>query len=208
VLANPKWQKAALVLNLVGTGVLFYSFQATSSDFRLVTAPLQRGQRLPIAAVVAGSGGNLGDRQYALCVNNYTLLSSDVASGIRLAYRGCPSWQDAKPAAVVSIEHPRFEGLGFFLLILGFGLQYFAVPQPATIAYLHNELKRQSSRKGQRSYGEVSVPTCHLEIRLACYPHGLDHRHIILAHDTRTQTKKLSTPFSHLAINSWVLEPR
>ena len=89
-----------------------------------------------------GGPGNIGDKQYALCVNNYTLLSSDAASGVRFGIPGCPSWQNARPAAVVNIEHPKFEALGFFLLILGFGLQYFAVPKPATIAYYRSELKR------------------------------------------------------------------
>ena len=142
MLVNPKWQKAALFLNLVGTALLFYSFQATSSDIRLVTAPIDPNQRRIPATVVAGGPGNLGDKQYALCVNNYTLLSSDAASGVRFGVRGCPSWQNAKPAAVVNIEHPTFEGLGFFLLMFGFALQYFAVPKAATIAYYRTEIKK------------------------------------------------------------------
>ena len=36
--SNRKWQQFALLLNLAGTALLFYSFQATSSDFKLVTA--------------------------------------------------------------------------------------------------------------------------------------------------------------------------
>jgi hypothetical protein len=74
-------------------------------------------------------------------VNNYTLLESDAVSGILLGHSGCPSWENAKPAAVVNIEHPDFEGIGFALLIIGFALQYFSVPQPATIAHLRRELK-------------------------------------------------------------------
>jgi hypothetical protein len=153
VLANPKWQKWALLLNLVGTIILFYSFQATSSDFRLVTAPSRAGGPHPPAQMTAGPGrvpgseASRADKQYALCVNNYTLLSSDAASGIRFAYSGCPNWENARPAAVVSIEHPTFVGIGFTLLVLGFGLQYFAVPKPATIAYLRAELKRAKQQE-------------------------------------------------------------
>jgi hypothetical protein len=110
VLANPKWQKIALFLNLAGTIVLFYSFQATSSDFRLVTAPVKLGQLAPPNNIVVGQPGNLhpGDKQYALCINNYTLLSTDASSGIHMAYPGCPSWENAKPAAVVNLEYPFF----------------------------------------------------------------------------------------------------
>jgi hypothetical protein len=39
-----------------------------------------------MASVIAGHGGRQGDKRYALCVNNYTLLSSDAASSIRFAY--------------------------------------------------------------------------------------------------------------------------
>ena len=46
---------------------------------------------------------------------------------------------------MVSIEHPKFEGLGFFLLISGFALQYFAVPKAATIAYYRSELKKSTA---------------------------------------------------------------
>jgi hypothetical protein len=142
VLANPKWQKAALALNLVGTIVLFYSFQATSSDFRLVTAPyvlppMPAGWIPPKGFVLPPPGS----KQYALCVNNYTLIESDARSGILMGHRGCPDWEDSKPAAVVNIEHPAFEGFGFFLLISGFTLQYFSVPQAATVAHLRQQIK-------------------------------------------------------------------
>jgi hypothetical protein len=152
VLSNLKWLKAALLLNLAGTIFLFYSFQATSSDFKLVVAPyvppplrvLPNGQILPNRLWPAGT------KQYALCVNNYALLVSDASSSIMLGHKGCPNWENAKPAAVVNIEHPAFEGLGFSLLIIGFSLQYFSVPHPATIAQLRKELKA-AQLKGQRN---------------------------------------------------------
>jgi hypothetical protein len=130
VFSNRKWQQFALILNLVGTALLFYSFQATSSDFRLVTA-------------VSKSVLTKEDiKQYALCVNDYALIVSDSKSGIIMGHRGCPDWEHAKPAAVVNIEHPTFEGLGFLILLAGFLLQYLAVPQPKTIAQIREELKR------------------------------------------------------------------
>ena len=102
-----KWTKVALVMNVAGTFLLFYSFQATSSDFRLVTAKSY--------SVVAGE-----IKQYALCVNNYTLLETDSRHGIMVGSANCPDWQHARPAAVVNIEHPSFLTIGFSLLFFGF----------------------------------------------------------------------------------------
>lgn len=127
--SNPKWQRFALLLNLAGTALLFYSFQATSSDFRLVTARTQ--------SVLAKDEFV----QYALCVNNFALVQTDSTGGVMIGHRGCPDWQHARPAAVVNIEHPVFVGLGFMTLMAGFLIQYLSVPQPKTIADLRRELK-------------------------------------------------------------------
>jgi hypothetical protein len=127
VFANRKWQQGALLLNLLGTIILFYSFQATSSDFKLVTTDNP-----------AGAIGGVG-KKYDLCVSGYVLAGRNPAG---MYFGGaCPNWANAKFAAVVNIEHPFFVGLGFTLLILGFTLQYFAIPQPRTIAALRQELK-------------------------------------------------------------------
>jgi hypothetical protein len=111
--------------------LLFYSFQATSSDFRLITTKNNRGSVL-------------GDsrKQFALCVNNYTLLRTDAVGGIVMGMNGCPDWEHARPAAVVNIEHPAFSALGFIVLLAGFLLQYLSVPQPKTVAQMREELKR------------------------------------------------------------------
>jgi len=132
VFANRRWNQAALLLNLCGTLLLFWSFQATSSDFKLVTSK------------TAGE-------QYALCVNDYTVISSDGMNGIHLGHRGCPNWEGAKPAAVVNIEHPFFEGLGFVLLLAGFLLQFFSIPQPETVAHFRQQLKIAKMRDRQRT---------------------------------------------------------
>lgn len=127
--SNRKWYQAALALNMFGWLLLFYSFQATSSDFRLVTATSN--------SAIAGEL-----KQYALCVNNYTLLETDSHHGMYIGTQGCPDWQHARPAAVVNIEHPRFVGIGFLFVMLGFLLQYLSIPQPKTIAALRMELKK------------------------------------------------------------------
>jgi hypothetical protein len=107
-----------LVLNLLGTVALFYSFQATSSNFRLVTHKTE-SVLAGVEEEVAGKNG-----------------------GWKIGGGSCPDWEHAKAAAVVNIEHPMFEGLGFTLVIFGFALQYFAVPQPKTVAQMREELKR------------------------------------------------------------------
>jgi hypothetical protein len=79
--------------------------------------------------------------RYALCVNNYTIIETDSLRGIVMGTGGCQDWEHAKPAAVVNIEHPFFEGLGFTMLLAGFLLQCLSVPQPKTIAQMRAELK-------------------------------------------------------------------
>lgn len=143
-----KWQQRALILNLAGTALLFYSFQATSSDFKLVTAkPNPLDPALSSPAAIRGFGAGSATTDYALCVNNYTLVESDARSGVTLGHAGCPSWVDAKPAAVVNIEHPFFEGLGFISLLAGFLLQYLSIPQAQTIIDLRNQLKAAQKEK-------------------------------------------------------------
>jgi hypothetical protein len=124
-------------MNVAGTFLLFYSFQATSSDFRLVTAKSY--------SVVAGE-----IKQYALCVNNYTLLETDSRHGIMVGSANCPDWQHARPAAVVNIEHPSFLTIGFSLLFFGFIIQFFAVPEPKTIAELRYQIKMLKIREKAR----------------------------------------------------------
>jgi hypothetical protein len=62
VFANRKWAQFALILNLAGTVALFYSFQATSSNFRLIT-------------LVTNSALGTSE-QSALCVYGQTMMSA------------------------------------------------------------------------------------------------------------------------------------
>jgi hypothetical protein len=95
-------------LNIFGTILLFFSFQATSSDFMLVTTK---------------------DERAALCVGNAALFVLDQRGGLGIGTK-CPDWQTGRPTAVVNTEHPSLASSGLFLLILGFLTQLISIEQP------------------------------------------------------------------------------
>ena len=155
MLANPIWQRTALLLNLLGTIVLFFSFQATSSDFMLVTAPNAGENRrflIPdnMPPELKKNQLPLSKSIYALCINGNALFTTDAAGTVIWGAGRCPALTYAKPAAVVNTEHPRFEGFGFALVILGFGIQFLAIPKPETTAHLRAELKKLRSQERAR----------------------------------------------------------
>ena len=120
----------ALLCNFLGAILLFLSFQATSSDFRLITA----------------SNGDA-----ALCANGRALLiqkEKGYALGIG---QMCPEWEHARPAAIVNLELPWLANLGFILTLIGFVLQYFAFPGPRSIAEMRQELKIAKKQQGLKS---------------------------------------------------------
>jgi len=120
VFASRGWARFALFCNLLGTICLFLSFQATSSSLRLVTT----------------SNGST-----ALCVDGNLLISSVPGlSGFGVG-GPCPEWERARPAAVVTIEHPILITLGFVLTSFGFLLQFLSIPSPKTIAQIRADLK-------------------------------------------------------------------
>jgi hypothetical protein len=127
VYGNRKWTRFALVLNLVGTLLLFLSFQATSSSFRLVKRDSSRFFK--------------SEKEYSICVEDYTLLSTNATGAVAIGHRGCPTSEDDRRAAVVNTEHPLFITFGFALILIGFALQFFAVPEPKTIAELRYQIK-------------------------------------------------------------------
>jgi hypothetical protein len=109
-----------LILNLLGTVLLFVSFQATSSNFRLITA---------------------SDGRAALCIDQRVILVAD-AKGLSFSGGGdCPKWGNARPAAVVNFEQPVLVTIGFALLTMGFLLQVVSIPRPRTVAQLRAEIK-------------------------------------------------------------------
>lgn len=110
--------------------MLFYSFQATSSSFRLIRRPVSTG------------GLFRQEYEYDICVEDYTLLMSDPATGgMSLGHQGCPRTEDDRPAAVVNTEHPFLVTLGFLCIVVGFMIQFFSVPEPRSIAQLRQEIK-------------------------------------------------------------------
>jgi len=104
--ASRGWMRFALFCNLLGAFLLFLSFQATSSDVKLISLP------------------NNGTT--AFCAYGTNILT---ARGSAISVGGpCPAGPDAKPLALVSIEHPRMVTIGFVLTLLGFLLQWFSFP--------------------------------------------------------------------------------
>jgi len=112
--------RLALILNLAGTVILFLSFQATSSNFRLITTK---------------------DGKSALCVDQRAMMIATPDGGWTIGAQKCPDWENARPAAVVNIEHPSFITLGFILTTFGFLLQFLSFPSPKSAAEMRLELK-------------------------------------------------------------------
>jgi len=120
----------ALTLNLLGTVMLFLSFQATSSNLRLVTA---------------------SDGSTALCIENRTLAISLPGGGVGIGRNICPDWDKAHPVAVVTIERPVLVTSGFLLATLGFLLQFLSFPSPKTTAQLRKELKELQKTEQEKN---------------------------------------------------------
>jgi hypothetical protein len=130
VLESAAWVRVSLCLNLAGTIILFFSFQATASDFRLITTR---------------------DGKAALCVSQYAVfISSEGGRELSLGHKTCPDWDNGKPAAVVNVEHPRFVTLGFILLMLGFVMQLLST-QPKTVAQIRKDLAIAKAKSRTRS---------------------------------------------------------
>jgi hypothetical protein len=142
VFASQKWTRIALALNLIGTLVLFFSFQATSSSFRLIRRPI-------------GTGLFSNEYEYDICVENYTLVMADpTIGGVGLGHRGCPTAEEDRRAAVVNTEHPNFITLGFLMIFFGFFIQFFAVPEPRSLAQLRQEIKLLKLQQRERNSRE------------------------------------------------------
>jgi hypothetical protein len=137
---DPRWARIALLLNLVGTILLALSFQATSSDFRLVTAK---------DFVVPGNYGPSSDTHlfsvFALCTKDRTLIAEGTESprgpSLILSAPGCPDSANARSAAVVNTEHPSFLYMGLIFSALGFFIQLLIVPRRKTLAEVNDEMR-------------------------------------------------------------------
>ena len=90
----------AALSGLASAFLLFYSLSIASSPFRPVLTKDGAHLCFDGKPVAAGYGGPLG-------------LSSE----------SCPGWDESKPAALVSTEHPSFVTWGLCLLVLSFLFQ-------------------------------------------------------------------------------------
>jgi hypothetical protein len=100
----------ALLANLIGSILVTLSFQATSSDFRLITAHWSMRERKPSETV----------KSYAICANNNALAIGSDDGSVGLGMHGCPDWENGRPSAVVTAEHPWMLYAGLILSIIGF----------------------------------------------------------------------------------------
>jgi hypothetical protein len=89
--SGPLFASFALIANLVGTVLLFYSFQATSSAFRLIKRDLGNAQL-----------------EYRICADELTLSKADTRGNMIMNLGPCPPSLDQRPAAIVTIEHESF----------------------------------------------------------------------------------------------------
>jgi hypothetical protein len=112
----------SLFSNLLGTALLFFSFQATSSNLKIVTTS--------------------DYARTAVCVNGRGLIVSN-PNGTEELGGACPEWEHARAAAVVNIERPDLLTIGIILILTGFLGQYLSVPNAKTIEQLRAELKTE-----------------------------------------------------------------
>jgi hypothetical protein len=133
VLSSRGWARVALAANLVGTVMLFYSFQATSSRFRLVTTKIS-----------TATGEK--EEHSALCIYETNMLSTSNKGGWQIGGGPCPGWEHSKAAAVINIEQPWLAAFGFILSFMGFAIQFAAVPSTKTERQLRLEIKRLKTK--------------------------------------------------------------
>jgi hypothetical protein len=142
---NPWPACFALLLNLAGTRLIASSFAATSSDFRLITAP---------DTDVTGKPAP-GSTAYAICAQNYVLAVTDARGGLIVCTHNCPNWDKSSPAAVVVAEHPWMLWLGLIMSALGFLIQLFAVPSAKATLTVDPPITRAERRRLTRERGDI-----------------------------------------------------
>ena len=107
-----QFAKWSAVSNLLGTFLLFFSFQATSTDFLLVITK---------------------DNRSALCVGSNAMFVMTPTGGLGIGTR-CPDPKSGKPTAIVNTDQPVLATLGLSCIILGFFMQLFSIEKPSARA--------------------------------------------------------------------------
>jgi hypothetical protein len=82
----------ALIVNIAGTACLWWSFQATSSNFRLISAE----------DVTARGRPSAGARAYSICVDKLELGSIDSTQSTYVGTGGCTLWDKGAASAIPS----------------------------------------------------------------------------------------------------------
>lgn len=115
-------------LNLLGSFLVFLSFQATSTNL----------------LVIANK-----DQSFAFCIGDRAIFG--LIPGGRGTYIGtaCPTGTDAKPAAVVNTDSPGLAKFGWILIAFGFFLQMFSIekPQLVTVPQIASGPRQRSPKK-------------------------------------------------------------
>lgn len=143
---TPLYARIALCLNLVGTILLALSFQATSSDFRMVTASdVYVKDNAPGVFVHYVN-------VHAICSLNDTIImegtpypKSNGKNIVLSTQQPCPDRSHS--VAIVNTEHPRFLFIGLILSAVGFFMQFLAVPRRKTIPEINGELRALRKEK-------------------------------------------------------------
>jgi len=140
----PKFHRAVLsaFLNLLGSLLLFYSLQFSSSEFLLET---------------------LDNGHQALCVNGNAMFEWR-AGGVALGRAdACKNATGAKPTALINTDHPAFVGWGLGMLFLGFLLQIFSIEKPVDLQAIAVKVKalEKEERDRQRINPHTGLPSRH-----------------------------------------------
>ena len=110
---------AALFLNLLGTILLSVSFQASTSEFRLVkTVRPPDGMRIT----------NPEKFIYSICVKNEAVAEKILHGSLEIgSNEGCVREPDSDHVAVVTSNHPKAGFWGIIANAAGFALQFIII---------------------------------------------------------------------------------
>jgi hypothetical protein len=106
--------RTSACLNVLGSLLVFLSFQATSTRLLLVTS------------------NDKSDKTAAFCIGDRAFFGiSKDGSGTMMGY-ACPQSENMKPTVVANSDAPWMGKFGWFLLLLGFFGQVYSI-EPSTL---------------------------------------------------------------------------